>query len=674
MYLKVTNKMKTIFYSAIVSLMLLMAGTGLAAQVKLAKLATSGGKGIFVMTGEEIPMAKGPISGYIIERKAGADKDFREVAKLPAVTTVAEFKRKALAAASMLPYKMNNNIKLDSVWIRAQVRGTISKLGATGYAIPVLAGLNMLWLDENVDAGKVYTYRVKAIGSTYTALSADITYKQFDTIATVQFERGLFNQPQRRMELYWEAHGRDKPVVLEAYRSQGEGAFEKINAKISVLPVQDSFKFRVIDTTAVKGRVYNYYVKPYDAFGNAGIVTDTQMIASLDFIQMPMPEKVKAVGDSVNEAIHIRWTQHDPEYLNMLTLYRSTNSVDGFEAVAVLSPDIHEYIDQDIAPSTSYFYYFEVQYKMQTRPMRSTSFGASYKDFRKPAVSQEVEATAVSGGIQLDWKCDDNNISGFWVYRAERGRPMRLATKLITPKKVSGKYSFTDLDSSLSGGKFYMYALKTYSTTHLESSFSDTVSARPGKTPPAPRSPLNVLARQSGNTVFIKWDNVAGYDENTNDYVVLRGRKIAGTTDRYSVDSIKVYSNKYSDSLFRAGESLRYAVVSRSMFGSMSKPSAWTYLRTLAEQPVAPAAITINDTKEGVQLNWQTPGEGSTLQYAVYRYERGKQSVKAGTTASGTATFVDRTAVRGKHYFYFIRAVGSDKTESERSKEASINF
>lgn len=55
-------------------------------------LARPGAKGIFILTGDIIPDAKGPVTGYKIERKANNDKDYTVVANLSAVSSVDEFK------------------------------------------------------------------------------------------------------------------------------------------------------------------------------------------------------------------------------------------------------------------------------------------------------------------------------------------------------------------------------------------------------------------------------------------------------------------------------------------------------------------------------------------------------------------------------------------------------
>ncbi len=110
------------------------------------------------------------------------------------------------------------------------------------------------------------------------------------------------------------------------------------------------------------------------------------------------------------------------------------------------------------------------------------------------------------------------------------------------------------------------------------------------------------------------------------------------------------------------------------MLGVQSVPATWASVNIKGEKPAAPASVTANIAQTGVQLNWETPADNASLQYNIYRYERGKEPVKAGTVAGNTDQFTDKTATKGRHYFYFVRSLSPDKTESDKSNEASIRY
>jgi fibronectin type 3 domain-containing protein len=645
----------------------------LTAQQTMPNVAVAGAKGIFVVTGETISDVKGPITAYRIERKAGNEKDFAVVTTLAAVPDVATFKKNLAQSATLLPYTPDLSVfRTDSIWARAKAGGKLAALRNVGYTMPVLAGFNMIWLDEKVKKGETYQYRVTAVGDTYSILSFPVVFKA-PVVATIQYAKGLYNLPQSYMDLEWIATQKNKPVFMEAYRAGNDGRFVKVPASISLLTKKDTFQYAIKDTSAQPNQLYRYYVKAYDAYGNEAPLSDTVSIASLDYVQMPLPAQVKAISDSTQPGIQISWQLAGKPLIKSLTLYRSTSSVKGFEPVAVLSPDDSLFMDQQVQPATPYFYYFEAVYKMQDKPKRSTAFAASFTDHSLPIAPQNVQATGNKQGVALSWQCTESYVSGFWLYRAERGQPLKLVTTMIAALPGTSDYTYTDTDSLLNGGRFYQYTLKAFSTSHIESTYSDTVVARPLKNIPVPKPPMQVEVSKEQGQVLVTWDAVSKYDELVNGYIVLRSKKVAGAKTSFVTDTIYCTNNIYKDSLVKPNESYRYSVMSQSLLGVHSIPATWVNVNMPGNKPVPPASLTANPVKAGVQLNWEPADAGEPLAYNVYRYERGKEPVKAGSI-NATDRFTDQTATKGKQYFYFVRAVAADKMESDRSNEAVINY
>jgi hypothetical protein len=657
--------------------LLLLLGTlicsQLAAQQPLPNLARPGAKGIFVLTGERISDAKGPVTAYRIERKAGDEKDFTQVAMLPATASVADFTKNMARYNTWLPYQRDlSDLKVDSIWKKGKTRGTLQALRAAGYSLPVLAGFNMIWLDATVTPGKTYQYRVSAVGDPYMALSFPILYAA-PVLAPPQYEKGLYNLPKKSMQLYWLATGKDIPAYMELYRREGQGKFIQVPAGVSFLTKKDTAAYLVKDTTAQPNRLYQYYIKAWDALGNVAAATDTILMASLDYMQMPVPQQVKAVNDSTLHGIHISWQLKSPMLIKSVKLFRSTRSAKGFEPIAVLSPAVLEYNDQAIQPATAYFYYFETEYKTQDKPKRGIAFAASFTDKSMPQVPQNLQATGNKNGVELSWQYAGSNISGFWLYRAERGQPLQLLTTMIPAVPGQSDYTYTDTDSMINGARFYEYALKAFSTSHIESSFSDSVVARPLKNIPVPKPPMRIRTSAEPGLVLVHWDAVSRYDELVKGYKLVRSKKATGTKETYTTDTIFCSNNQYKDTLVKPNETIRYSVISQSVMGVQSVPSAWEYVQLDGITIPAPAAVAANPVKTGIQVSWDMPDGGETLRYNVYRFERGQKAVKTGST-NGQEKFIDTSALRGKQYYYYVVAIGSDQTASNRSNEAFVNY
>jgi|GEM_PF-788426 len=646
----------------------------ISAQPVMPGFARVGAKGIFVFVGDQVSNRTGEITAYRIERKTLPNGDFSEAARLEAVSSVSMFKKNMEASANWVPYKMNlDQYRVDSIWTRMKQTGDLSSLQNTGLSLPVMAGFNMAWLDTKVEVGKAYQYRITAIGTNEISLSSELIFNS-PGVTKPRIDRFRYNQVRKTLEIYSYAKGENKPVQIEVFRSEERNkGYVQVPVKTGFFsPQPDSIQYHIWDSTALPAQMYWYYVKGYDVLGNASAFSDTLSYASLDFIQMPLPKQISVQADNDAQGIHFSWQLDQPELINMLTLYRSTNSVNGFQPIAVLAPDQLKFTDENLKPATAYFYYFEVVYKTQERPKRTTSFAGSFTSNKTPQQPVVVTAEGVKEGVSLQWENHEENISGFWLYRAEQGKPLQLISGPIPAVDTIRHYTFTDTDSLLSGGKFYQYALKSYSTSHLESIFSDTATARPLRNIPVPHPPLQINTNTDGEAgkVWVLWEDVSKYDEMVMGYMLLRQKN--SSEKKHKTDTIFCSVNFYVDTLVKQGESYAYTVVSQSILGMQSVHSETVVFSAGKKMLPPPSLLLATTTKQGVLLQWEPPANADALRYNIYRYERGKAPVKTGTAVAGSS-FTDKTAVKGKLYFYSLRSLDGGQ-ESEKSNEMSLSY
>lgn len=638
-------------------------------QQAVYRAARSGAKGIFVIAGDEI--AGGKRSAYRIERRTRGEAGFKQVALLEAVAMPEAFRLNMARTEQWLPYPVDLTVfKTDSIWRKVRAAGRIGVLKNIGFSIPVMAGFNLLWLDTEVTPGQVYQYRITGVGDSYSILSEEVKFAS-EPVAPAQIHGHFYDNVRKTLSLSAYSAGEHKPVWIEAWRSEEKEAFRNIRAEVTFRAVKDSLKFTLRDTTAVPHRLYRYFIRSYDAYGNAGPITDTLSIASLDPVQVPLPDRVSLQPDSIKRSITLAWTLAHTPLIKMLRLYRSTNSVNGFESVAELSPTQTRFTDEGLQPATPYFYYFEVEYKTLNQAARSITYSTAYRSGRLPSPPVEVTASGNKEGVSLSWENQEDEAKGFHLYRSETGGPFKLISGLIPVRDTSRAYSFHDTSPALNGGKFYHYALKTVSTSFVEGNFSDTVSARPLKNIPVPKPPMEVDLTTTDGKTWVTWDDVSAYDEYVIGYRLLRSRKLSGK-DRYSTDTLSCPVNFYVDSLLQEGETYRYTVVALSYLGQESPPSVSVFTTLQGQLPSPPASLTANATPRGVQLNWEPPAANIELQYTVYRYERGQKPAKLVTLAGNKDTYTDTKALKGRHYFYYLRSLSPKALESDKSNEAGV--
>lgn len=649
----------------ILSLLCLIMASATAQDIRN-DMAVAGAHGVFVFTGEQLMRSAGPITGIRIERRTGADGEFKRVADLKPVTSAKDISKGIEKAATMLPYPIDlHGQRADSIWQRVQRHGTREQLGAANHLMPVLLAVGAVWCDTDVKPGTLYQYRVTPAGTDAQLLSRFIDPAQRASPDRLAPHHARFFQHQRALNTYWLAMGDRRPAVVEVHRSMDEAAFTAIRPEVLVERQRgDTIQYRFSDTTAVKHHVFRYVVKGWDPFGNAMPPCDTLYAASLDPAQMPMPYDLHATGDSSGRAIHVRWKLDNAPVVKQITLQRSTNSVDGFTTAAELGGDRTAFTDEDIRPATSYFYRFVLEYKATHVPMRGVSFAAVAYDPVAPTPPLDLHAEAMANGILLTWDHPDPDVLGFEVYRGEGNGPLMLAT----PRLPTDLRSWPDTAQALRAGHTYRYAMRAISTSHVESALGDTATVMARHNAQAPDAPRDLHVQVDGDQAIVQWEDQS-HAPLWASYQVLVQRPTGRT------DTLYRHTNFLIDTLDAAGRASHYRVAGMNALGLVSAPTPAVGAQAYVRVPAAPAGITARRNGTAVELAWEPPA-GETLQrFDVYRYVRGRDPVKVGSVPVGKPTQLkDNSPVPGQLNFYFVRSVAANGAESGPGKEAGVQM
>jgi len=629
-------------------------------------LARIAGKGIMVFPGEQIPAVAGTVTGYRIERKAG-NEDFREVATLDATKSIEEFRTRVASAQKMLPYPIDlTGYKIDSIWQVGSKKGNLSALGLAGISLPVIAGFNLVWLDENVIEGTTYQYRVVPAGNASAFTSEQIAYSKNVAVDKLHFFEKEYTN--KYISMRYVAAINNVPAYAEVYRNENQTGFRKVPAKVLInLKNADTMRYHIIDTNVRYGQIYEYYLRVFDALGNAGENSDTILLGSLSVPKISMPVNLSTVSDTINTAIKISWNLENPELIRSIRLMRSTNSLNGFKQIAILSPNDNIYIDQSAAPMTPYFYYFELTGKLDSLPKKSTVFAGTYEHKGKPFAPVAVTARGTANGNIIRWQYPHQGAAGFYVYRIEGNRPMQLSSLIDATDSVN--YSFTD-NAALQEHRFYSYMIRAISVSNVMSDNSDTVEAQSlaGNRMSPPSSPLNVSASLNENIVSLFWTDLKEGDESIAGYLVIRKKQGTGKTD-----TLRTAKNFIADKNVETNSSYVYQVIALNTYGAKGAPSQPVSIMIPGDVVLPPAALRASALKEGIAISWERPEHGEAYSYNVYRYTQGNEPKLVGN-AKNAASFTDKTATRGELYFYKVRSANDSKQESEDSEEVGIQY
>jgi fibronectin type 3 domain-containing protein len=639
------------------------------AQKPNAELVQVGPKGVFVFTGPLVAREGGPVTGILIERKTGEQGEFKRVAELKPVSSAKDVQKGIDKAADVLPYPIElGGQRADSIWARVQRYGTREQLGSASNNMAVLLAVNAVWHDADVKPGTLYQYRVTTQGNGNQFLSTMVNPATQHNVDRLMAFNSSYYEHQRELNTWWSVVGDHRPAVVELHRSVDEEPFAIVKPKVRIERLgQDTVLYQFADTTAPRHRVFRYVAKGWDHFGNAMPMSDTLYAASLDVTQMPMPYDLYAEGDSTGRRVNVRWQLNNAPVVKQISLQRSTNSETDFVTVAELSGDRTSYVDEEIRPATSYFYRFVLEYKATHVPMRGVSFAAVAYDKRPPQPAQELNAVATDEGVVLTWMHPERDVLGFHLFRAEEQGPFQLASARIAAAD-DGAYTYLDTTRSLRGDRSYHYALRTVSTSHVESKFSDTVSVMPLTNRPAPLPPRDLGAQVDGEVAIVSWEDQSS-DALWQAYAVLCSRSGA------KVDTLWRNTNFLIDTLDATGQATSYRVLSMNVFGASSVPSPSVSVKARVALPSSPGGVQASAVAGKVLLTWQPPVSESVQRFDVYRYTRGSEPVKLGSVASNKpARFEDASPASGALNFYFVRSVAATGAESGPSREVGVGL
>lgn len=156
--------------------------------------------------------------------------------------------------------------------------------------------------------------------------------------------------------------------------------------------------------------------------------------------------------------------------------------------------------------------------------------------------------------------------------------------------------------------------------------------------------PKLVSASNSKSGVLIKWKKVA----NAKGYYIYRKKEGGKFKKIKQVKSGKTV--KYTDKTMSSGKKYVYTVKAYNGGKTSSYDKKGITIRRLSN----PSMVSASGTKKGIKVKWKKVR--SAVTYDVYRKTKGGKYKKIATVKSSKLTYTDKTAKKGKTYYYTARA------------------
>ena len=233
-------------------------------------------------------------------------------------------------------------------------------------------------------------------------------------------------------------------------------------------------------------------------------------------------------------------------------------------------------------------------------------------------------------GIKVSWK-KVSGAANYEIYRKEKG-----ATSWDYVGKTS-KSRLYYIDSDVTHKHTYYYTVRAYDDNGVSYHNKDGVSKKYVKAPSV-KTFKNVTTG-----VYLKWGSVSG----ASSYRIYRK---TGSGDWELLKKFNKETFTYTDKNVKSGVEYSYmvkAVVSGTLSGGYTKTIE--YLK----KPVVKNA---QSTKSGIKVNYsKTTGADK---YYVYRRLKGEDDWKRIAIVKGASkvSYTDKTAKKGKTYYYTVRA------------------
>ncbi len=209
-------------------------------------------------------------------------------------------------------------------------------------------------LDENLKAGEMYRYIVRAENDAYTMGEFS------DTISAFTKKRPKIVPPQKVhavfrdsvVELVWKDMTKTSEYVLgyKVYRSEGE------NSPLQVMPNDSlkSYENYYNDADISYRQTYTYHITALDVFGQESDLSLPVSIAINETKEnLDVPNKPKVYKNS--ESITVSWDQMASKDISEIKIYRSEGSKEAI-AIKTLSITERKYIDPSVKKGRLYYY------------------------------------------------------------------------------------------------------------------------------------------------------------------------------------------------------------------------------------------------------------------------------------------------------------------------------
>lgn len=641
------------------------------------KFAFAGPNGIFINTGIEIPFSfsgKENLFKYKIERSTAGKNDWIEITQLSAPENFESFLNTIYSLNLQLKDSIPaNELPLDLIWKKAKQYERLDSLKYLGNPLIVRMALGITYFDKDISANQSYVYKV-------SKLDRDENEIESFTTNEISFPGKYRNNPlnifsketsEKFIRLTWEADAAYSPARFKVFRRENfQGEFTLIEPIKIYNSDENKIAVTIVDSTVNASSTYEFYLLPLDYYQNDGIASDTVTVAAFSFNKIFPPYNINvSEADSVG-GLKLSWAFDFKDAITSIKIFRSIYSDKEFEEIAEVTGYDSVYADWTAKPMIKYYYYLQLNDQFREVPLQSAKVFGLYKSDEVPPPPYNIYLDSTEIGVKLVWNKPDEYVNTYHIYRNLGDDEILSELKII--QSEDSVVQFLDTSSTLKGNILYFYSVRAENTSGNLSDFSDTVQVFP-KLKSILAAPKQLKGYAMDGKVFLYWENLFSENSNLEGYKVFR--RIKGTDDKFValLDSmLSPKQNNFVDTSVIEGSDYEYAVKAVDIFGNESDFSSSIKINITEIPILPPTGLNAINVDDGIMISWQPPLQENIKEFKIFRYERGNEPIQVGIVNSNVNDLLDKSAINGNLYFYFVQTVSTNGKVSIPSDELGI--
>ncbi len=485
---------------------------------------------------------------------------------------------------------------------------------------PIKSTISFEYIDESVVSGSVYSYSVTPVVDDFEGGIDESVVASFRYLSKPTIKQAALTA--KTIKVSWSKVAGAKTYQLQRATLDSKGVRNSAYATIATLNA-DKLTFEDAKVKAGQSYVYRLYA----------VNDDDKSLASADYkATFLITQSIKSLANAYG-GVEIKW--YASTGAKYYRIYRKEDGKSWVYITKVASSKT-SYLDKGAKNGVKTHY----AVRAENGNSVSTYTSKSFTYFASPVVTVTNKTSAIS----VSW----SKISGaksYYVYRKGPGDK--------SWKKVGTVTKNIYTDKNVKNGKIYTYTVKAYNGK-IFSAYNTSGWKIKRLSAPKLKSISN-----SASGVTIKWDKVTGASK----YIVMRK---AGSTSKWE-EIATTKSTSFTDKTAKAGKTYIYTV--KAADGSYRSIYIADGLKI--KRLSRPSLVSVKSAKKGITFKWKEVTGASG--YLVYRKTgSGKWEEIAKVSGKTTVSYVDKTAKKGKTYYYSVRAYSGSYKSAYNTKGLKI--